>query len=81
MSGTRKPIQERWHDEGRGGVSLVMTLHDDGQGPVYRVEADDGTQLAWTGTERDAKAHADGALREKGHLCSARCTAWTPITE
>lgn len=81
MNGLKRRIQRCWHGEGAGGFSLVMTFHDSGQGPVYRIEADDGTQLAWTGTELDAKARADDRLREEGHQCSSRCTAWSPIPQ
>lgn len=81
MNGRRRRIQRCWHDEGAGGFSLVMTFHDSGQGPVYRIDADDGTQLAWAGTELDAKARADDCLREKGHQCSPRCTAWSAIPQ
>ncbi len=81
MNGLKRRIARCWHDEGAGGFSLVMTFHDSGQGPVYRIEADDGTQLAWTATELDAKARADDRLREEGHQCSSRCTAWSAIPQ
>jgi hypothetical protein len=81
MSRRERRIQRCWHDEGAGGFSLVMTFHESGQGPVYRIEADDGTQLAWTETELDAKARADERLREEGHQCSSRCTAWSAIPQ
>jgi len=75
-----KRIQACWHDEGQGGISLVMTIHDEGQGSVYQVNATDGTLLARNRTEQDAKSRAAEVLKDKGHVCSPRCTTWIEIT-
>ena len=57
-----------------------MTHHDEGKGDVYRVEAN-GVQVAWVGTEDEAKARAAEMLNEKHHQCSEQCSDWVPIPQ
>lgn len=37
MTEQRRRILQSWHDF-EGGVSLHITRHDEGEGPVYRLE-------------------------------------------
>lgn len=77
MIDPRKRVEECWHDHG-GGLSLYLTRHDEGAGPVYRVENLVGQQVSWH-DEAEAKRRAVDRLRELGHECTAQCTGWTPI--
>jgi hypothetical protein len=61
------------------GFGLSITHHDEGGGPVYRVVESHGNQLAWVGTEENAKARGAEKLKEYGHVCSDSC--WLPIDQ
>jgi hypothetical protein len=73
----RTRIARSWHDY-KGGLTLYLTRHDEGAGPVYRVENLHGTQLSWN-NEAEAKSRAAALLREDGHTCSADCKDWEQI--
>lgn len=78
MTEPRRRIEESWHKH-NGGLTLYLTRHDEGAGPVYRVENVLGEQLSWN-SEAEAKNRAAEALRAQGHVCSPECSGWKPIS-
>ena len=75
--GARRRIEKCWHEHG-AGLPLYLTRHDEGAGPVYRVEDLFGQQVPWH-NEAQAKDRAAALLRERGHVCTERCTGWEPM--
>jgi hypothetical protein len=79
MTEPRRRVLQSWHDHG-GGVTLYITRHDEGAGPVYRLEDLVGHQWSW-GNEAKAKGVASKLLEEIGHRCSDKCKSWEPISK
>jgi hypothetical protein len=67
-------ILQSWHDHD-GGVTLFITRHDEGAGPVYRLEDQNGNQWA-RGNEAKVKEDATRRLFEMGHQCAGNCRDW-----
>lgn len=59
-------------------MTLYLTRHDEGAGPVFRVENHSGVHVSW-GTADAAEAGAAAVLQEDGHECSDKCQNWMPI--
>ena len=73
----RHRIEESWHDH-NGGLSLYLTRHDEGAGPVYRVENWFTDQISWN-TESEAKKTAADRLAAEGHRCTDCCYDWRTV--
>lgn len=78
-------IKRCWHDHG-GGVSFFMARHDEGSGPIYRLEgiesAGNGVVqklLSW-GSEEKAKGIAKNLLDDAGHQCGDTCRDWETVS-